>query len=448
MKRFCLLAVCALIIPNYLAAQRIPCSIYTYYYENEQDSFLCFKQDYKYDITGNLTSMARYSWWGSEGGGWEGAIFYPGNDVYLYGRFDYSYDPSGNLTETIGYSRDGSDWRKITREELEYDSDGNRVTWTFQHWNASLNDWTPVQGQEFTYNDRGQLIITDHFKWDTSRNNWHPFYREKFSYNDSGKKIEQLRFHWNEDLRDWTSLLYKSEWDYDSYGNQIWYAWYIWEYKNYRYQWVELERTEGITDAEGHLILELFNNQGVTGKVEYTYDEQGHLLSKFRYQGNPDPNWMFNERWEWVYNAQGQLVQETQIGPVLDLDLVEHLKIVRTFNPEGDKVCETYYHHIPGNLETFILWKKDFCYYRSPAAGTQDITVDPVSIYPNPTDGLMTFSGLTRPAEVKIFSIRGKLLRMYRVENTLDIHDLPAGTYILYVAEGNQAPVRNLIVKK
>ncbi|MFC2121312.1 kelch repeat-containing protein [Bacteroidota bacterium] len=75
--------------------------------------------------------------------------------------------------------------------------------------------------------------------------------------------------------------------------------------------------------------------------------------------------------------------------------------------------------------------------------------VSKINLYPNPTNSIINITGLTKPAEVKIYSIQGKLLKTEtQVENTIDISELPAGIYFLKLLIGNNTQVKKTVIKK
>ncbi|MCX6223701.1 MAG: T9SS type A sorting domain-containing protein, partial [Bacteroidia bacterium] len=90
-----------------------------------------------------------------------------------------------------------------------------------------------------------------------------------------------------------------------------------------------------------------------------------------------------------------------------------------------------------------------FFHYKSVVTGKPEIIANDIQVYPNPTQGQITISGLLQPAELKLYSIQGKLLKTdNQVVNTLDISDLPAGVYILNLFTGNESVVRRIVINK
>jgi len=70
-----------------------------------------------------------------------------------------------------------------------------------------------------------------------------------------------------------------------------------------------------------------------------------------------------------------------------------------------------------------------------------------VSIYPNPTNGRVYFSGLKSETKIEVFSIEGKLLKSFNtIEDYIDI-DLASGLYFLKLKIDNHSTIRKIFVK-
>jgi len=71
--------------------------------------------------------------------------------------------------------------------------------------------------------------------------------------------------------------------------------------------------------------------------------------------------------------------------------------------------------------------------------------VQELDIFPNPTSGIINISGLSEPAELKVYSIQGQLLKSAaQVQNTVDISDLPAGVYFLNISTGDKTFLKKI----
>jgi len=128
-------------------------------------------------------------------------------------------------------------------------------------------------------------------------------------------------------------------------------------------------------------------------------------------------------------------------------------------NPEDSSEIEVRY-----STYSLGLFKKSVTVYSNDTAGSpkritvigevlQSTGIKQLSnghlvLFPNPSSGLINISGITQAAEVKIYSIQGKLLKsLHQVETRIDISDLPTGVYFLNLKSGDTV-LRKSIVKK
>jgi len=87
---------------------------------------------------------------------------------------------------------------------------------------------------------------------------------------------------------------------------------------------------------------------------------------------------------------------------------------------------------------------------RSETSGIDEYEVtSKISIYPNPTNGVVNLVGLTFPSEVKIYSTQGLHIKTKKqVTNSIEISELPAGIYFLNITQGNKTIVKKTVIKK
>nr|WP_282044375.1 endonuclease [Winogradskyella flava] len=78
--------------------------------------------------------------------------------------------------------------------------------------------------------------------------------------------------------------------------------------------------------------------------------------------------------------------------------------------------------------------------------GTNDNEFSEDSMYPNPTNGKLYFSGLNDAINMEVYSIEGKLLKEFKlVKNSVDL-DLTSGLYLVKLFNNNQSVVTKVIV--
>jgi hypothetical protein len=126
----------------------------------------------------------------------------------------------------------------------------------------------------------------------------------------------------------------------------------------------------------------------------------------------------------------------------------QKLRVIRSFDSDGDIAREIWYYW-DGESRTFLPDSKDYFFYHSIVASNQEEGLPPVRIYPNPTRGILNITGLTKPAEVKIYSMQGMLLRRNPGSGTsVDLSDFSPGSYLIFVSEAGNSLLRTILIKE
>ncbi len=85
------------------------------------------------------------------------------------------------------------------------------------------------------------------------------------------------------------------------------------------------------------------------------------------------------------------------------------------------------------------------------ALGINDASTANISLYPNPTNGLVELSGINDFTKIEIYNANGKLMRTIAIENQdeykMDLSDLPGGVYQLKFTGNATVAVKKLIRK-
>lgn len=76
-----------------------------------------------------------------------------------------------------------------------------------------------------------------------------------------------------------------------------------------------------------------------------------------------------------------------------------------------------------------------------------DFTSENTSVYPNPTNGIVTIEFNEEIESVKVFGLLGNVLKSYTNTNTIDLSDLNSGNYIVSIVSANGNVVTKKIVK-
>jgi len=74
-----------------------------------------------------------------------------------------------------------------------------------------------------------------------------------------------------------------------------------------------------------------------------------------------------------------------------------------------------------------------------------ELTKTDFTIFPNPTTGLIQFFGYNDILSVEIISPNGIMINKFQVKETIDLTDLPSGTYFLKIISKGGKRIKKLI---
>jgi len=441
---------------NLMAQQRLD-SIVTYYYPAGQDSVNGVKIAEEYNDPGQLTSHSIY-FWDASARRWDGGSF-PCEECFPNpGRYEYGYDSRGNLISSRAFEWWGTTtgWLERVKATSSYDDNNHKLTSDIQLWDVTEKAWVNDMGWEYVFDESGHLLSSILNRWYPERQSWGPFEKMDYAWEASGKKSLEIRQNWVDSIQDWGNRT-KTEWQFDSLGRNTGIAYYTWGLVNNQYDWKTsgLHKIEYVRDSMGNCILttDLIwvseTRWNETWQEERRYDAEGRTILLVIRKGSVTLSEYL--RTEWEYSGDGKLIQETVTGKQDRRPghaIPEKRRVIRSLDPDGNIACAEW-HYWDGESQSYLFESKDYYFYSTGASGLTATRMDALRIFPNPTDGNVYLSGLTGPAEIKVYSVQGQLLRlMLQVTDQFNIGDLPAGTYILSLSSGTHPPVRTLFIRK
>lgn len=453
-----LFVVCGFLMAGNLGAQKFLDSIVTYYYPSDRDSVNGVKIANEYNGAGQKAAWSIYLW-NTTTKRWDGWMFPCEECSISTGRYEYVYDTRGHQVLSIGYAWWGhsTGWVLRGRTENNYDDCGNNVSVIFSGWNAAEKEWTPGFGYEFEYDIAGRIISKITYDRNPPLKDWLPLEKILYAFDGPGRKAQELRQLWDPAARDWVNQK-KTEWFYDSLGIKTEFASFRWTMAGQEYEWQEDQRNRIIKefDQSGNLTLTAESVKGygnswtATRKEARVYNSSGQPVLSVISEGFGTLTEQF--RTEWEYDPRGRIAHETMTGPLVrrpgPLAQKRKSRVIRSFDNEGDILHEIWYFW-DSFTKSYVFDSKDYYFYHSISTGHQETCIAPIRIYPNPTTGVLSLSGLTQPAEVEIYSMQGILLRsVHQVEVSADLSGLPSGIYLIQVSEGGHQPFRTILIKE
>jgi len=185
------------------------------------------RRDQFYDAEGHLINETHYDCWGT-----------PCLPLY---RSVWAYDAGGNLLSWLSQEGGlGGSWLTNERETFTYDSNGNRLSATYEHiywdsysrWEAEYDmnnnqteyrsygreyefgNWIPEYRRQWTYNTENQITSSIYSNWNTSTQEWQYAWKSEYEYDNTNYHILTIRSNWNEDTQAWEHA-WKSTRTYD-----------------------------------------------------------------------------------------------------------------------------------------------------------------------------------------------------------------------------------------
>lgn len=300
------------------------------------------KEEFGYDINGNLSMGAYYEWdestkkWIGDEKVEFGFDMY-GNFtlvVYYYwdesteqwtidegGEIDIEYDANGNITVMIFYYEDETTNQRMTeaKEEFTYDENGNQILDIYSYWDETSSQWVNEEKKEFTYDDHGNQTLYVLYSWDETTSQWLSSEREEFTYDENGNQTLYISSYWDEDSYQWVNDD-KEQFTYDDKGNQTLYSSYGWDESSS--QWVLfVEREYAYDENDNQILIQYCGDfSGPNGppdgiiecnKVVSTYDSNGNKTSVSEYsQVDSNSPWIIRSKLEWFYDEFGNPVMK------------------------------------------------------------------------------------------------------------------------------------------
>lgn len=187
-----------------------------------------------------------------------------------------------------------------------------------------------------------------------------------------------------------------------------------------------------INDYWGGFVTNFTNDPGTIFQFPYTYGTQ--FIDTIWALGSPTPP----EPIERTYDGYGTFISQGTV-----YNNVIRQKMVNGFG----QITYYWYQTNPlrllmkGNLED----GNGADYYASIVLGTQHQTKDTFHLYPNPTTGLFTISGVTNETfSIQVYDALGKLILQQKdcvLNSTIDLKDCSSGIYFVKIED----PTGNLL---
>ncbi len=244
-------------------------------------------------------------------------------------------------------------------------------------------------------------------------------YKYEYAYDAIGGLISEAFFVWDSKLNQWQGSIIPVE----GFGKPD----YDYEESGYHHLW-----------SEFNSLSELIDLKGV--KEETIFDDNGNLILKILFKWDSELNeWVNYRKYECIYDERGNNITDIRYDWDSALNRwIEFRKYEYVCDDTGDQTIDARFAW-NCQLNEWILDQKSFYYYFLPFEVFDPIFDENIVHYPNPTSGIINIIGLTEPAEVKLYTPQGQIVKTIKqAANFIDISDLQPGIYILNLQVGYQ----------
>ena len=317
---------------------------------NVVDNSFDSKTEYKYDDNGNETGRIGYIYQNNE---WllSGESTYINNKLYIFYKIYYKEDNTFNSKEEYTYDNDGNmltetNYRYLDNMWKESDKytyvDGKQYTVFEINWNS----YFPTKRDEYKYDDKGKLISFETSIMDNDT--WKKTSKEEYTYDNDGYEILYVN-----------SILVNDTWEKNAKSEYIYEDGKYLGFTAYVYINGECVKTKEtrIINGESKNLYELtltYSNEFVS-LMEYTYDNDGNMQTK-AYSKYINNEWAKID--EYVYiNGEEKVICKASLNSNGSLnDKYEY-----TYDNDGNMLTKVYSKYI--NNEWVKL--KEYAYYNN-----------------------------------------------------------------------------------
>lgn len=379
---------------------------------------------------------------------------------YMYDNSSFAFTDSADymyITQQPGYMPKWNRWNSDT--SYIYGSSRlteNREVVSFQ--NGLLLEklkeqllsgiWTPQYKQIYTYDANGNITVQEMLHYTTAGS----FQKSSITYctYDAGNHLTEFQYHVTDS--DPLNPTYVPNWrntyTYDAAGKPL-------EETSYLYQSGMWNATTRVTYSypSANFIEELKESNNGAGwqtssKIEKTFDANQYIILQQHlvYSGTV---WEITNEHEYTYDANGNMITD-EFKELRWNELKPHSLETYTYNSDGNILTSRYqksngiiYTDMPGNINTY--------YYYGFPTNINDVTsfTEGINIYPTPaSNNIHIKMDAAQPYHAQLYDAAGRLAKTAHAVGAtpIDVHDLPAGNYVLHLHTGGKVMTQKLVI--
>ena len=369
---------------------------------------------YIYDANNNMQTKLHENW-----GNWPWEI---------YSKYTYTYDSKNNLLTELVEDKSDNTWINNRQLLMTYDENNNLLTQLRQSWNQNYDTWSNNTLNTYTYdsNNNLQKRFIQTYESDT----WRNFSQYSYTYDSDNNLLTDFYQVWADNNSGWLDIFLYT-YTYDSNNN-------LQSELGDQFD-STTELSTFLYDRNNNLLEQLIQtmqngNLVNKSKITNTYDQQNNLLMYLReiWENN---NWIDDLQKSWTYDENDNCI------------LVENFSFIDGAWHPADIPIDLYQNNMQSSFY-YNAHKVTASYKKvTETTSTEYLVLTPISIYPNPTSGLLNITSEEHNIRmISIFDLSG--VRMFETKNTtFDISHFSAGVYVVQIVT-EKGIVTKKIVKK
>ena len=439
------------------------------------DEYLAEKITVFYNQQGYQTQLIRFKY---ELGNWvedskEELIYNNANLPITYKYFIYNnsisnwelnytenkiYDTSNNLLTTINSRKNGSIFENEDKKELAYNSNNLPILEAYYRWKN--NAWFPLSKTEGTYDANGNKLsetwsMTDSTTLIKQR-------KEEYTYTTFDEPEMGINYEWDTTFQLWTKM--DSTWKvYNStklLATDTTFRWtgLNWEFNNLN-EYAYNQNGQILLEENKLLNMGLFQ---VNTRTVYQYDAANRRVLYENYFRNDFDNYLtYNYKSENFYSSNGDFGYNIH-SRGQDSSWIALSKYENYFDPNtqvDDIVPNNWFWWKPFQLlrsksyhytnNQSVLADTTAYYYSDIINSIPSIENETVTVYPNPTTGILILSGeIESGVSLDLVNMAGEIVRTYVSTSSnlrVNISNLVPGVYFLRIQNKNGVIIKKVL---
>ncbi|WP_321375745.1 T9SS type A sorting domain-containing protein [uncultured Draconibacterium sp.] len=364
-------------------------------------------------------------------------FFYLNDDLYLTKHYGWDavqeewslhyydtiyYENNHKFEERIGKIINGK-WTLSLDSKTVTFLDNNKMTDSIIFY-TFISDTICIQNRKtiHKHDENGKVLRTQQYSW--NNNDWFLYEILNYEYDINGNQT------------------YSEKLNYDSYVDSI-----IGVHKHYRSYYQRFDGQFDLLTNEEYYWNYLAGHWQGSEKDSSSLNEQNFMSLKINFSWDRNNrDWVYNNNYEYKYDEHNNL--STKITSKWDAysdTWIYKNKIDYAYSEQDllKKISNDLWNSELNNWER----QHNTYYYYPSITNVYETKISEISIFPNPSQGIINLKGITNPCKVSIFSVDGKCFYTGNTKGEyLNISFLPKGVYLLHIEKDNKKLLSTKIV--